>query len=48
MAVLPGCATEKDAITNAQETLALWFEPETLWRPVKLYRQGASDGKLER
>ena len=33
---LPGCATagdtEKEAITNAREALALWFEPT----PVKL------------
>ena len=35
---LPGCAsagdTEAEAITNAREALALWFEPS----PVKLHK----------
>jgi predicted RNase H-like HicB family nuclease len=35
---LPGCAsagdTEAEAITNAKEALALWFEPS----PVKLHK----------
>ena len=39
---LPGCAsagdTEEEAITNAKEALALWFEPS----PVKL----SKDAKL--
>ena len=45
-AVLPelaGCATagdtEETAITNAQEALALWFEPA----PVKLPKGGKND-----
>jgi len=30
---IPGCATAAEAVTNAKEALALWFEPAPVTLP---------------